>query len=101
MAKTPEIVDSFLRDLDEKLLPLAKKELDTLLRLKEAECEERNLKFDGKINMWDFRYYMNEFEKKNCSLDHKEIQQYFPLSHVTTELLKMYETLLSLEFKEV
>ncbi|RLN72097.1 hypothetical protein BBJ28_00021176, partial [Nothophytophthora sp. Chile5] len=101
MAETPANVKAFLSDLDNKLVPLAKKDLDNLLKLKEVDCERNGWKFDGKINMWDFRFYMDQFVKKHCSIDAEKVREFFPLAHVTTELLAMYQELLSLKFVEI
>lgn len=101
MAESPANVKKFLNDLDNKLVPLAKKDLDDLLKLKEADCERNGWKFDGKINMWDFRFYMDQFVKKHCSIDSEKLREYFPLTHVTAELLSMYQELLSLKFVEI
>ncbi|KUF87436.1 Solute carrier family 2 [Phytophthora nicotianae] len=101
MAETPANVKKFLNDLDNKLVPLAKKDLDDLLKLKEADCERNGWKFDGKINMWDFRFYMDQYVKKHCSIDSEKLREYFPLTHVTAELLSMYQELLSLKFVEI
>jgi thimet oligopeptidase len=101
MAGTPEAVKKFLTDLDHKLIPLAKRDLDALLKLKEADCERHGWKFDGKVNMWDFRFYMDQYVKQHCAIDAEQVREYFPLEHVTTELLAMYQELLSLRFVEV
>ncbi|KAE9191249.1 Thimet oligopeptidase [Phytophthora fragariae] len=101
MAESPANVKEFLNDLNNKLVPLAKKDLDDLLKLKEADCERNGWKFDGKINMWDFRFYMDQFVKKHCSIDSEKLREYFPLTHVTAELLSMYQELLSLKFVEI
>lgn len=101
MAKDPQMVKKFLSELDNKLVPLAKKELDVLLKLKEADSELHGHKFDGKINMWDFRYYMDQYVKKYCSIDSEKLREFFPLDHVTNELLAMYQEILSLKFTEV
>ncbi|KAJ0407668.1 hypothetical protein ATCC90586_001850 [Pythium insidiosum] len=101
MAGKPETVKTFLAELDHKLVPLAKKELDVLLKLKEADSELHGYKFDGKINMWDFRYYMDQYVKKHCSIDAEKVREFFPLGHVTDELLAMYQEILSLRFTEI
>lgn len=101
MAKSPANVKTFLSDLDNKLTPLAKRDLDLLLKLKERDCESSGAKFDGKINMWDFRFYMDQYVKQHCAIDSEKVRAYFPLGHVTDELLAMYQELLSLRFVEV
>jgi Zn-dependent oligopeptidase len=101
MAKSPENVKTFLSDLDNKLTPLAKKDLDLLLKLKEKDCDANGWKFDGKINMWDFRFYMDQYVKQHCSIDSEKVREFFPLDHVTNELLSMYQEILSLKFTEI
>ncbi|CAI5722575.1 unnamed protein product [Hyaloperonospora brassicae] len=101
MAKTPAKVKEFLNDLNNKLEPIAMKDLDDLLELKKAECERNGWNFDGKINMWDFRYYTEQFVMKHCSVDSEKLREYFPLTHVTAELLSMFQELLSLKFVEI
>ncbi|KAJ2537193.1 metalloendopeptidase [Coemansia sp. RSA 1935] len=53
MAKTPENVLHMLKDLQEKLTPLAKIELDTLVALKETDMENLGKPFIG-FYRWDF-----------------------------------------------
>lgn len=55
MAKTPEQVDAFLNDLEEKLRPLGIKERDDLLALKKEEHEQLGLKEDPVFRLWDYR----------------------------------------------
>ncbi|KAJ2163931.1 hypothetical protein GGH16_004773, partial [Coemansia sp. RSA 560] len=52
MAKTPENVLHMLKDLQEKLTPLAKIELDTLVALKETDMENLGKPFIG-FYRWD------------------------------------------------
>lgn len=101
MAETPEKVGKFLDDLNDKLLPLAKKELDVLVRLKEEECQKEGFKFDGKISMADFRYYMDQYVQRNFNVDQEQIRPYFPMDVVTKNLLSMYEEILQLQFVEI
>ena len=101
MAKTGENVANFLADLAKKLDPLGEKEVNELLNLKKAECEKNGWAFDGKINMWDLKYYMRIVEETRYSVDHNKLKEYFPLMVVTKGLLEMYQELLCLEFSEI
>ena len=60
-----------------------------------------NIAFDGKINPSDMKYYQNLRENKEFKVDHSKLQEYFPLSVVIDGTFKIYQLLLSLEFKEV
>eukprot|EP00794_Sanderia_malayensis_P002826 gene2826-3267_t len=101
MAKTAETVQNFLSDLATKLTPLGKSEVSEMLELKKAECAKLNLDYDGKINMWDLKYYMRIIEETKYSVDHNKLKEYFPLSVVTEGLLAMYQELLCLKFEEI
>ncbi|XP_063415153.1 thimet oligopeptidase-like [Mytilus trossulus] len=99
MAKTPEAVTSFLSGLSKKLQALKQSEMSLFLEYKKEECDKYGYEFDGKINFWDFRYYMSMAEEKKYAVDHEKLKEYFPMKVVTKGLLDIYQELLSLEFK--
>ncbi|XP_047472872.1 thimet oligopeptidase-like [Penaeus chinensis] len=100
MAKTPENVAEFLSGLSEKLQPLWKQERQDMLKLKKDECEKYSYEYSGKLDFWDFRYYMNQVEEKMFAVDQDEVRQYFPLDKVTSGLLDIYQILLGLKFTQ-
>ncbi|KAJ7372971.1 Thimet oligopeptidase [Desmophyllum pertusum] len=90
MSKTAEAVSSFLSELSNKLRPLGDADLAEMLSLKEAECKELGHDYDGKINYWDMRYYMNMVEEKSYAVDQNKLKEYFPI-HVVTKGLHFEE----------
>ncbi|KAI8873391.1 zincin [Ramicandelaber brevisporus] len=101
MAKDSDRVKEFLRDLHQKLVGLGKKEIEALAQLKNSELAERGLKSDGKINSWDFRYYINELTKRDYAVDEHKIKEYYTMENVTNGMLDIYQTVLGLRFVEV
>ncbi len=101
MAKKPENVKKFLEGLSEKLQPIWKKEREEMLELKKAEveknenlsaawdvfnyffcpcqCEKFGFEFSGKLDFWDFRYYMNLIEETKYAVDQEKLKEYFPI----------------------
>lgn len=54
------------------------------------QCKELGFEFDGKINYWDMRYYMNMVEEKNYAVDQNKLKEYFPLYTVTKGMCHCY-----------
>ena len=69
MAKDPATVKKFLTELGIKLGPLWQEEQDVMLRMKEEEAKELGFDFDGKLDFWDFRYYLTIQCRVNITLE--------------------------------
>ena len=61
-----------------------------LLDLKQQECKEFALDFNGKLDFWDMRYYSNMIEERKYSVDQEKLKEYFPIDKVTEGKNRVY-----------
>ncbi|KAM9040385.1 thimet oligopeptidase-like [Megaptera novaeangliae] len=85
MAKSSQVVATFLGAA-------------VIQELKKAECQRRGLHFDGPINTWDLRYYMNQGEETRYHEDQYLLNESFPMQVVTRGLLGISQEVLGLTF---
>lgn len=97
MAKGPEKVFKFLSDLREKLTPFALKEIEKLAALKSEDLKQENVEFRS----WDYQFYSRILLEREYSLNEELIREYFSLTNVIGEMLKIFEEVLALKFKQV
>ena len=97
MAKTPENVWAFEKDLITKVRKKAEADVGIMLKIK----SERNKEVATKIGPWEASYYENLVLKKDFDLDSEEVKKYFEFNNVTQGLFTIYQTLFNIRFKEV
>jgi len=95
MAKTPDRVESLLNTVSEKLLPKAQSEIAALTVYKNS------LGSPGPLRRWDYGYYENKLINSKYAVDEQVVRQYFPVDHVVTSVLGIYQKLLGVTFAEI
>jgi Zn-dependent oligopeptidase len=83
------------------LRPVGLKEREVLLGMKQQECKEKGLPFDGEFYLWDYRYYDRKFVEESLDLDDSLVKEYFPVSVVVPAILDIYQNLLGVRFQEI
>jgi thimet oligopeptidase len=92
MAKTPQRVNSFLDNVDSKLLPKARAELAALKLLKAQSGDSSGWQ------PWDYGFYENQLIKTKYAVDDDVVREYFPVDKVIPAVLGIYQKLLSVTF---
>ena len=96
MAKTPEAVWRFEKDLIKKINQIADVDTEELLQLK------RDLKGDDEIIFdWEKHYYENKLLQKKYNVDSEEVKQYFQVDNVINGLFIISSQLFNLKFLEI
>ncbi|PNY28537.1 Neurolysin [Tolypocladium capitatum] len=93
MAKTPEAVDKFLAELNGRLQPLIRAEIQTLQKL-------RNTREDSSFYFWDLEYYHQKLLKER-RVDHEVISEYFPADYAIQQMMSVFQHLFSLSIEEM
>jgi peptidyl-dipeptidase Dcp len=97
MAKTPERVDAFLKELWDPTLVKAHEEADALQALADRELGA------GKIEIasWDWWYYTEKLRQEKYALDEEALRPYFKLDNVRDGIFMLCEKLYGLKFVEL
>lgn len=98
MAKNPQTVTRFLSDLQQRLRDRARREFDSLLAIKRRELHDQTIK---ELNPWDEAFYDAILLKEKYEVSDEEVKQYFPSTKTIDGMLKIYQTVLDVEFREL
>lgn len=94
MAGNIETVETFLKQLWDAALPIAREEASQLQKMIDSEGG------DYKLSYWDWRYYSEKVRKAKYDLDESEIRQYFEVNNVRDGIFMLVEKLWGLQFVE-
>ena len=95
MAKTPDEVLAFLRDLIARAKPVAQRELEELREFARGE-----LKLDN-LEAWDIAYASEKLRLARYALDEEQLKAYFPLPAVLAGMFQVASRLYGITVEEV
>lgn len=97
MAKNSAAVWDFLRRLEGKLAPHARKDLDLLTEYKRKETKDPA----ARLETWDVFYYSTRAREAQFQLDMDSLREYFPVPTVLDGLFRISQRLFGLDFRMV
>lgn len=93
MAKSANTVNSFLKELANASLPVARKELS------EVQEFAANKGFDNKIEAWDWSYFAEKIRQEKFDFDEELTRPWFRLEKVTEGIFELTNRLWGLTYK--
>ena len=97
MAKNPQRVVEFLKDLQKKLTPLGKKETKQMVSYKNEKTGQKS----RVIYPWESAYWGYQYSKEHLNLDSEKIKEYFPSQVVIDGMLELFGGLFGITFEPV
>jgi oligopeptidase A len=94
MARTPEEVLAFLRDLAERAKPFAERDIAEL----SAFARDKLALAD--LAAWDIPYASEQLRQSRYSFSEQEVKQYFPEDRVLAGMFRVVETLFGVRIRE-
>ncbi|WP_029525223.1 M3 family metallopeptidase [Polaromonas glacialis] len=94
MAKSPEEVVTFLRDLARRARPYAEKDIADLRRFAEEKLNQTD------PQPWDYAYIGEKLKEARYAFSEQEVKQYFTAPKVLAGLFTIVETLFEVQIRE-
>ena len=95
MAKSPDRVEAFYKELREPLTTRALDEIEAVADLLEADTGDRQ------VQSWDWSYYDTLQRKTDYGVDPFEVAQYFPLPQVLEGMFDLTSEMFGITFEEI
>jgi peptidyl-dipeptidase Dcp len=93
MAKTPERVNNFLKELLVASLPYARKDVE------DVKAHARGLGFNDTLQRWDFAYYSEKLKTASFNVSDEMTKPYFQLEKVKDGIFNLTNRLYGLNYK--
>lgn len=95
MADEPSDVLTFLNQLAERSLPMAKKDYAALCDFARGQGHE------GDLESWDVAYYSEKLREERYQFSQEQVKPYFPANRVLTGMFTVVEKLYGLQVSEI
>ena len=95
MAKNPETVEKFLKDLQKRLKPMSKEEDKNLIAYKNEKKGSKS----RTLYPYESGYWANKYKKENLDVDPELIKEYFPSDVVIDGMLDLFGNLFGIAFE--
>ncbi|CAJ1459901.1 unnamed protein product, partial [Effrenium voratum] len=100
MAATPAAVESFCREMLQRMRAARDQDLRRLAQRKQKDSEPgQKRKAEGELHAWDVSYYSDLLKREELSLDDEKLKEFFPLEGTIQRMLQVYSELLGLGFE--
>ncbi len=99
MAKSPQMVTDFLKDILEKAKPAAEKEFTELTAFAKNHADKNNVSLD-RLEKWDAAYYAEKLKQEKFDLDDEKLKPYFKLENVINGVFEIAKRLYGLTFEK-
>lgn len=97
MAKNPDNVFDFLKDLEKRLKPMAEAEDKNLISYKNQKQGSKS----RTLYPYESGYWGTQYKKEHLELDPEKIKEYFPSEYVTQGMLDLFGHLFGISFEPV
>ncbi len=97
MAKTGAGAKSYIDNLTTGIEPKFAAEVSELQKMKAADTNDPG----AKIDVWDWRYYNNQLNKKKFTVDKEALRAFFPFQKVLEGMFNIYQDIFGLKFEKI
>ncbi len=94
MAENTDQVETFLVELAEKSLPVAKQDVE------ELSVFARKAQAIDKLEAWDVAYFSEKLRQEKYAVSQEELRPYFPAGRVVEGMFKVVNTLYDIDVEE-
>lgn len=95
MAKTPEAVDHFYRELLPALTEAGRREIDRMTELLNRDGHQ------SPLQVWDWKYYDTQLRKDEYQVDLQKVAEYFPLEAVLAGMLELTGEVFGISYQRI